>query len=125
MEVASEDFDTGMIYVRYEAASARVGRLLKEDVKPYEVVDGFLRQTFDRITDPQKVWQEVSPIFRWGSAHYGMAGFSHTDLSRRRVVRMLCSYEPGKDRLHVLTFRTTGSDLGDWGAFVEACFQTA
>lgn len=64
MEVASEDFDTGMIYVRYEAASAR-------------------------------------------------------------VVRILCCYEQGKDRLHVLTFRTTGPDLGAWEPFVEACFQTA
>lgn len=125
MEVASEDFDTGMIYVRYEAASARVGRILKEDVKPHEVVDGFLRQSFGRIADPQKVWQELTPIFRWGSAHYGMAGFSYTDLSRRRVVRMLCCYEQGKDRLHVLTFRTTGPDLGAWESFVEACFQTA
>ncbi|MDO8730615.1 MAG: tetratricopeptide repeat protein [Candidatus Omnitrophota bacterium] len=125
MEVASEDFDTGMIYVRYEAASSRIGRVLKEGVKPHEVVDGFLRQSFDRITDPQKVWQGLTPIFRWGSTHYGMAGFSYTDLSRRRVVRMLCCYEQGKDRLHVLTFRTAGPDLGPWEPFVEACFQTA
>jgi hypothetical protein len=54
-----------------------------------------------------------------------MAGFSYAHLSRRRVVRMLCCYEPGKDRLHVLTFRTAGSDLGAWEAFVEACFGTA
>lgn len=125
MEAASEDFDTGMIYVRYEAASARVGRIRKEDTKPHEVVDGFLRQSFEQITDPQKVWQELSPIFRWGSTRYGMAGFSYTHLSRRRVVRVLCCYETSKDRLHVLTFRTAGPDLGVWEPFVEACFQTA
>ena len=125
LETASEDFDTGMIYVRYEAASRRVGKLLKEDVKPQEVVDDFLTQTYQQLTDPQKVWQTLSPIFRWGVDRYGLAGYAYTHLSRRRIVRMLCYYEPGEDRLHVLTFRTTGSDLGPWESFVEACFHTA
>ncbi len=125
LEEASEDFNTGMIYVRYEAASARVGKIRKEDIRPHEVVDGFLRQAFERVGDPQKVWQELTPLFHWGRDRYGFAGYAYTHHSRRRVVRTLCYYEPGKDRLHVLNFRTTVSDLGDWAAFVETCFQLA
>jgi|GEM_PF-4980263 len=122
--IPSEEFDTGMIYVRYDSASSRIGKL-REYAKPEEVVDGFLRQTYDHLQDPQKVWQQLSPLFRRGADFYTTAGYAYTQDSRRRALRVLAYYEPVRDRIHVLSFRATGSDLGPWEGFAAACFQTA
>jgi len=125
LEPGISDFDTGIIYVRYEWASTRTGFLDDTKITPERVLDAFLGLSFHRVTDPQKVIQVLGPIHQRGVDRYLVGGYAHTDLARRRVVRILAYYEPDKDRLHTLTFRTTGKDLGDWEPFVVVCFDTA
>ncbi len=118
------DFQTGLLYIRYERASHRVGQI-ETRPKPEEVALSFLTQAFERISDPQKVIQPVSPVYQRGADRYVMGGYAYTEASRRRAVRTLSYYQTVKDRLYVLTFRATGSDLGDWDPFVTVCFDLA
>lgn len=119
-----EDVEAGLLYIRYESASRRAGRIEKK-AKPDEVVDEFLRQSYDQLQDPQKVWQQLSPIYERSGSRFALGGYSYTHLSRRRDARILSYYEPGKDRLHVLLFRVSSEKLEEWAPFIESCFQTA
>lgn len=112
-----------LTYVRYEHASSRIGRL-REMTDPQQVVDGFLGQAFEKLVDPQKVWQRITPLFQRGKDRFARAEFAYTRGSQRVLERLLVYYQSGEDRLHVLAL-TSGSLGQDWSAFVEACFSTA
>lgn len=112
-----------LTYLRYEHASSRIGRL-KGMTDPQEVLDGFLSQAFDKLVDPQKVWNRITPLFQRGKDRFVRAEFAYTRGSQRVLERLLAYHQSDEDRLHVLAL-TSGSLGQDWSAFVEACFWTA
>jgi tetratricopeptide (TPR) repeat protein len=120
---AEAEFETGLLYLRYEHAHARLGKV--ERPKPEEIPQEFFLQSYERIADPQKVLQAIGPILRLGSDRYFVGGYAYTQGTRRHSVRILSYYETARDRLHILSFRATAADFAQWEPYVEVLFACA
>ena len=124
LELPSTDFETGLLYIRYDTASQRLARVSGRP-KPEEVAQAFLEQAFEHLSDPLKVAFIPSSIGRRGNDRYLTGGYAHTEGERRRIVRTLSYYQPQRDRLHVITVRSTGAGQEEWAPYAQACFDTA
>lgn len=121
---APKDSQTQLLYIRYETASRRAGRI-PGTAKPEEVVDAFLKQSYEQQEDPQRLWQQLSPIYERGKDYYAVGGYSFTQGSSRRQARILGYYQPSADRLHVLLFQTEADQMERLSPWLQACFNTA
>ena len=119
-----QEFETGLLYLRYAQASKRVGKA-RGRPSPEEIAQSFIVEAFREADDPGKVGLDISPVYRRGSHARAVGHYTFTKGDRRWNVRILSDYDAPRDRLHILTFRTAGLDLGEWEGFIQVCFDTA
>lgn len=117
IDPTSRSFDTGLLYLRYDHAQARTGRVAR--LSPEEMAQQFFVQSFERISDPQKVLQTMSAgTFRRELDRYVVGGYAYTKQSQRRQVRIVSYYETARDRLHVLLFESSASEFAEWEPYL-------